>query len=691
MNLQAIDLVIMVAFTLGLAFIAIYAKQFNRSVADFLVANRCTGRYMLSISGSMAGTSAVSIVAMFELYYKGGFSAFWWGMLCAPIAVFMGVSGWVYYRFRETRVLTVAQFYEIRYSRRLRVFCGIVSWLAGVINIGIFPAVTAKFFMFFCGLPNTFNLFGTEVSTFATVMIVELSIALCFTFLGGMVVIVLTNLFQGIFNAIGLLVILVALLFIFDWDQIASAVIAAPENASLINPYRNSEVEGFNMSFFIISAWFTFYGTGVTQHGTGLALSAKNAHESKMAGIIGHWRGILMTLMVMIVAMCAYTFLNGSYFAEQSQVVHDKIASITDPQIQKQATVTLVLTQLLPPGMLGLFAVMMIAFANTSYDTVLHGWGSVLIQDVILPFRKKGFTPKQHMWLLRGSILLVAVFIFFFSLVFSQTEYIMMYMTLSIGIIISGFGSIVIGGLYWKRGSLLGAWLSAIVGCSLCFMGLLAQQLWPHIAPTLTEMFPGWKLLAEHQDKFPYNGMEIAFWASVCAMGSYVIGSLCSWLVLRKPAFNIEQMLHRGEYAIKGEHQKDVTLPDTGLKTLIPGKEYTRGDKLVYFLVMGTVLGWVVALVATAIYQYVWGISDKFWLGFWHLVLVFTIVASVATTIWITIGGIFDFKYMIHTLRTAVRNIVDDGRVSHDNTSGQEFSKTINEKQKDEVSIPGKD
>ena len=33
-----------------------------------------------------------------------------------PVALIAGISRWVIYRFREIRVLTLAQFFEVRYS-----------------------------------------------------------------------------------------------------------------------------------------------------------------------------------------------------------------------------------------------------------------------------------------------------------------------------------------------------------------------------------------------------------------------------------------------------------------------------------------------------------------------------------------------------------------------------------------------
>jgi len=663
MNLQNIDLMIIVVFAVSLLAVAIYAKRFNKSVADFLVANRCAGRYLLTINNLMTAISALSVVAMFEMYYKGGFCANWWSNLCMPVALLAMVSGWINYRFRETRAITMAQFYEIRYSRNLRVVCGIMSWLAGMLNIGLFPAVAAKFFMYFCGLPETFTVLGVTVSTFVAIMIIELVVAVCFTFLGGLVVVVMTNFIQGVLSSAVILVIVIFLLFFFDWDQIVTAMAVAPDNASLVHPYKTSNVEGFNMAFFLMSVWFVFYSTGVSQTGQTFVAAAKNAHEAKMAGIIGVWRGITFAMMVLSVAVCAYTFMHHPDFASKSEIVTESLSSIPDPQIQKQAIVTLVLTKVLPMGLIGLFVVTMIAFVVSTDNSVLLTWGSVFIQDVILPFRKKGFGHSQHIWLLRFSILFVAIFCFFFSLLFKQTEYLMMYSALTIGIIVSGFGAIIIGGLYWKNGSAIGAWFAVIVGCTFSLVGLVIQTAWSSLTPTLLKWFPNWQLIIKNPDKFPLNGMEIAFYASICAIICYILGSLWSWLVLKQPAFNIEKMLHRGKYAIKGEHEGGVVLPETGLKTLLPGKEFTKVDKVIYYTVTGSIVLWFVFFVIMTLYHFIFGTSDGFWIGYSKFILIFTVVAGIGTTLWLTIGGLIDFNDLIKRLRTNVRYVFDDGRV----------------------------
>ena len=124
-------------------------RPFMRGVTDFLAAGRTAGRYMLSVSQGVAALGAISVVGFLEQNYVAGFSLTWWGLSTAIVVLLISVTGFVVYRFRETRCLTLAEFFERRYSRSFRIFMGLLAFLSGIINFGIFPAVGARFFIQF--------------------------------------------------------------------------------------------------------------------------------------------------------------------------------------------------------------------------------------------------------------------------------------------------------------------------------------------------------------------------------------------------------------------------------------------------------------------------------------------------------------------------------------------------------------
>ncbi|MCI0513110.1 sodium:solute symporter, partial [candidate division KSB1 bacterium] len=160
MNLTWIDWAIVIVATLITMVFVLVSRRYMKSVADFLSAGRSAGRYLLIISGGMAGLCAITIIANWEAGYVTGFSLNYWGFTHALFGIIMTVTGWIIYRFRETRALTLSQFFEMRYSRRFRIFAGILSFVSGIINFGIFPAAAANFFIYYAGLPATFSVLG---------------------------------------------------------------------------------------------------------------------------------------------------------------------------------------------------------------------------------------------------------------------------------------------------------------------------------------------------------------------------------------------------------------------------------------------------------------------------------------------------------------------------------------------------
>jgi SSS family solute:Na+ symporter len=676
MNMHWIDWTIIAVFLTCLIGTAVFAGSLSRSVTGFLAANRCAGRYLLSISQGIAGLGAIGVVANFELFYNGGFSAGWWQMTIWPVWLFVSVSGWVAYRYRETRAMTMAQFFEIRYSRRFRVFCGVVAWAAGVVNLGIFPAVSARFFIHFCGLPPTYSLLGFEASTFASFMLAELSIAMLLTMWGGMIVLLVTDFLQGMFSYAAFLIIMGVLFLKFRWSDVVAALQTAPENESLLNPFKMGMANDFNPTYFMIVAVGAVYGWKAWQGQQGFNAAPKNAHEAKMAGIISIWRELILMLLLLMVPIYAYTLLHGAPYELEAQRVEQAIAAIDQVQIQKQLTVPLALAEMLPAGFFGLFVAVMLAASISTNDTCLHSWGSIFIQDVVLPFREKGFTPTQHLWMLRASVFIVALIVFCISLFFRQNDHIIMYLMLAGAIYLGGAGAAIIGGLYWKHGTTGGAWGAMIVGGLLACGGLIVQAIWTQIVPTLMQWFPDSIFLIQHPDKFPYDGVRINFFAILCAICTYISISLWSRFVLRTPAFNLDKMLHRGPYAIAGEHEDGVTMPDTGWRALLPGKEFSGVDKLLHLSLTAWILGWSVFYVGVNFYHFTWGTTDEWWASFWPFYIWLNLVLGAIATTWFLIGGVFDLRYMIHVLRNPRRDPTDDGRVP-EHSSEPEYRETV--------------
>ena len=493
----------------GMVYSVSFSTGLMKSVTDFLSAGRTAGRYLISVSSGIAGLGAISVVMFLEMGYVAGFSLAWWGLSQGIIILMLTMSGWVIYRFRSTRCLTLAQFFEKRYSRRFRIFTGLVAFTAGIINFGIFPAVGAQFFISYCGLPDTF--IGLPV--YPMVMIALLSISLYFVYTGGQIAVIIADFFQGIFATLVLLVVALYLFFNVGWDQVTESLEQTPiklakeeiqaldsdesfqelpeeqqqerineidekyKNSSRINPFKTSHVEDFNFWYFLIGIIGIMYSSMSWQGSQAYNSSAKSAHEAKMGSVLAGFRGLPQGLFFLLVPVLIYVFMNHPSYQDIADSVNLSLSELDTDTLRSQMRGPIVLSTILPMGLLGAFAALMLAAFVSTHDTYLHSWATIIIQDVVMPFRNKPFDKDTHIKVLRYAIFGVAVFIFLFSLLFQQNQKIALFFAITAAIFAGGSGAVIIGGLYWKRGTTTAAWTAMIVGAVISVGGVLVKQI----------------------------------------------------------------------------------------------------------------------------------------------------------------------------------------------------------------------
>lgn len=648
MNLSLLDWGIVILAIVALRIFSLSTKRYMQGVADFLSANRSAGRYLLTIATQMGGVGVVTFVGAFEMIYSAGLPPKWWELMSIPGGVIILLTGWVYYRFRETRAMTMAQFFEMRYSRNFRVFAGILCWISGILNFGIFPAVSARFIMYFCGLPEAFSLPGLpfQIPTFPALMLFDLGLSVSFVTMGGQVSVMVTDCVQGIFCAIAFVVVSASLVLLVSWDQMAQALAMAPEKASMIHPFKTSQVEDFNFFYFAIAVFGSFYGYMSWQGSQGFFSSAKSPHEHKMGGIIAVWRWIPQALVMLMMPLAAVAIMKLPEFAAQAEAVNQSLKTIPNEYVQGQMRVPLAMAQILPIGIKGLLAATMLFVSFTTHDTYLHSWGSIFIQDVVMPLRKKQLTPEQHIRLLRASVIGVAVFAFLFSLWYPMGQKILFFFAITGTIWLGGSGAVIIGGLYWRRGTTAGAYCALTVGAVLGVAGLVVPQFWQ----------------AHYGRPFPINGQVLWFIAMLSAIAVYVGISLVTGR--GKPPFNLEKMLHRGPYRLPGDEREVYEAPKSlWLKITGITPEFNRTDRILAVALVAYHGLYFMWFLVFSLINIVYPVSDAVWLKYWWFDIRLKLAISIPAIVWFTIGGVLDIRRLFQTLKTLPRDASDDGMV----------------------------
>ena len=165
--------------------VGLKSQKYVRGVAGFLAADRVAGRYVVAVAGGEAAMGLISIVAMIERDYSSGFGFNFWHRVGIPLTLLFALTGYCTYRFRETKAMTMGQFFELRYNRAFRIFAAFLQAFSGILNYAIFPAVGARFLIYFLNLPPMLTMGGVTIPTTAVVMLLFLGIALFIALLGG--------------------------------------------------------------------------------------------------------------------------------------------------------------------------------------------------------------------------------------------------------------------------------------------------------------------------------------------------------------------------------------------------------------------------------------------------------------------------------------------------------------------------
>lgn len=650
------DWLILVMPIAGLYYLLYRTRRYSRTVEDFLVGSRTGGRYLLTAADGMAGVGLISLIREGQRFYHSGWAFEWWGIGTMVVGTLLTLSGFVGYRYRETRVMTLAQLFEMRYSRRFRIAMGFVCYLSGIINFGIFPAVGASFFICFLGLPPTL----CGVPTYPLLMVLFLGGACVVTLSGGQVQNMMTDTVQALLLYTMCVVVAVCVLCLFSVSEFEEALCGRPDGMSFINPFDTEGIADYNIWLFLIGLYFCVAWRGAWQGNQGYAASAISPHEAKMGSILGTWRSISLNFFILSFCLGGAAVLFTSSHRGEASALVSHLGSFLPSAVVDQMQMPLALSQMLPIGIKGVFASVLFFLMLSTDTTYIHSWGVILVQDVVLPLYGHPVSERRHLLLLRLSVLFVACFGVVFSLVYRQSEYIGLFQMLTGTIFAASAGCAILGALYWRRATVAGAWTAMVVGAvsALLFVGLLDARVWAWCREVLLSAFPGNATLLAAKEKCPLNGGWLSFISTLLAQVSFVAVSLATY---RRP-YDLERLLHRGPYA-DGERQVVVQKSRISpLKRLLFGfdEEFTLRDKLVSVSVSCWVLGWGLFFVVVTVWNvlgYLFpgsGIRmwpERWWFNYLLAFLGLHLVLSPLTAVWLTLGGYRDLRRMFELLR----------------------------------------
>jgi SSS family solute:Na+ symporter len=470
-NFATIDWIIVSVYICIPVVIGILVRKYVRQMSDFIVAGRSL-RLFIAIA-TLTGTELGLVTVMYnaELGFKHGFSAFHVGIIETACILAIGLTGFIVYKLRQHRVMTIPEFYDKRFGKKVRIVGGFILALGGILNMGLFLQAGARFMMGITGYSNPAGL-----KLFMSVMLI---MVLIYTVAGGMVSVVLNDFLQFFVLSIGMIIGSIFAIKAIGWDNLFKAP-EMVDKASWFNPL--AEGSGFGTIYVIFMVALTFSAGALWQSGTLRALSAKTPKIAKQLYAWSSVSYLARRVIPMLWGICAFVFV--------AQTPKLLAAFQGQNALNNQFGMPIFIAKILPSGFLGLIAAGMFAAFMSTHDSYLLSWSSVITQDIIAPIRKTSLSDKSRLLVTRACIVCIGVFLLIWGLWFEAPVSLWNYMAVTGTIYLAGAFTVVTAGLYWKRASRTGAMIALLAGL-LAILGIGPWTIGDNVSFYLTDKFIG--------------------------------------------------------------------------------------------------------------------------------------------------------------------------------------------------------
>ena len=416
-----------------------------------MVAGRNMRKFLGLSTGTAEGVGLLTIAAMVETGFTSGFAYIGMSIVVLlTVPIVYGMTGFVINRYREAKVVTVAEYAQRRYSKGVRVTLGVVLAFSGILNLAIFPIIASQFLTHFLNTPQSIELAGVSIPFVPALMAVLIGLALLFAYSGGMVSVILTDFIQSIMIAIMGFAITYCVIKDVGFSGFHQTI-QSNFGQSGVNPFAS---ETFGILFIIMMIFRQILGFpsfAPTMQKIASTDNAKTARQMTMlAWFFGQGRALMMVAWGVAALAIMGPVVSDGMGMEQG--LYTKVAG------------AMYLGNLIPPVLLGFVLSGMLAAFISTVDSFLLTWSTVITQDVICPLLPRRISERAQLRILKGLVALIAISIFAFGIVYKPAETLLEYVIMT-GTMMLGSGIILIGGLYWRRGSTAGAYTAVIFCC----------------------------------------------------------------------------------------------------------------------------------------------------------------------------------------------------------------------------------
>lgn len=472
---EFIDWAFIIGFLIVSLSIGLFARKQIINVDDFLL----VGRKLRSFRGiaTLASTEMglVTIIYFSEEAYSNGFVAILAGIIAAITMWIIGKTGFIIKHLRSLGIRTVPEYFEMRFRPGVRWIAGVLIFITGILNMGIFLQVEGRFLSIAMGFP---------AHSLPIIMGIILVIVVSYTMLGGMYSVVITDIFQFIVLLAGIVMIsYYAFTHAGGFSGMVNSVRVHYGDAG----FNLREAPKYGLLFILWTALYYTAGWSSWQPVVQRVFSMKDGDTAKKLYRISSIFMFFRACMPMLWGIAAIAVIG---------IIPDTQTALPN-----------MLIRIIPAGMIGFIMIGFLSASMSTYDSYLLSFSAILTQDIVVPILKSPINGKKRMLFIRVGIIVIGFFIYFWGIYYNFTETVFRYIALTGSLAFAGTLTALVGGIYWKKTSTTGAYLAFIASAIPPLVSMFLQEISPTNAGLLSFILAPLSLAAG-SILFPDNKIE---------------------------------------------------------------------------------------------------------------------------------------------------------------------------------------
>ncbi|MCD6393980.1 MAG: sodium:solute symporter [Planctomycetes bacterium] len=367
-TISTTDTVIIIAYLVGIMVVGIVAGyKKNTSSDQFFLAGRSLRWPIIGTGLFCANISTIHLVGLASSGYKDGLVIGNFEWMAAFCLILLGIVFAPFY-FRS-KICTLPEYLEKRYSSGARTFLAFIFVMSALlVHIGISLYAGAKVLEAFFGIPYVYSIIGISVITAV------------YTIIGGLKAVMVTDAIQAVLLLAG-----AATLTIFgicalpgvgieNWAQFKAA--CRPDQLSMIQPITDAAAPGkfalrefswYSIAFGypVLGIWYWCTDQTIVQK----VLAARTEKDGRDGAIFAGFLKILPVFLMVLPGVIGYVLYK------------DIIGTDND------ATLMVMMKNLLPDGVRGLMAAGLLAALMSTIEAALNSTATLTAEDIVKRLR----------------------------------------------------------------------------------------------------------------------------------------------------------------------------------------------------------------------------------------------------------------------------------------------------------------